>query len=417
MKIVHILPHVGGGVGSALESLIKYDDNFINRTIILLEKPIEKKNIIKLKSHGVSIINSDIYNLPIKLIKTFDIIHLDWWSHPLQFLILKELSDIQSRFVIWVHISGIFNPLIPNNLYKLGIPVIFSSKCSLNESTKKIIKNANCYYDVINSNADISKIKKISNNKNSFNLAYIGSQNFSKLHPHILKTISILPDRYKPINFYGNILIKEDLLRFNLVNDIILEGFKDKIEDFYNEIDILIYLLNPLHYGTSENALLEAMSAGIIPIVLNNECEKVIVQNNYNGIVINNISELKNALDKLYNSFSLRKKLSKNCFDYTKINYDIKITSQKFKDLYLNLFRNKKKKLKFNCYFSSRPSEWFKSVNHFDTNDNSQHKNYFYYSKFIFKEKSKSNINHFKLFFPEDKELRSIYKEIKKIYQ
>ncbi len=40
---------------------------------------------------------------------------------------------------------------------------------------------------------------------------------------------------------------------------------------------IFLYLLDPHHYGTAENALVEAMSLGVVPIVLANPCEQAIV--------------------------------------------------------------------------------------------------------------------------------------------
>ena len=416
MKIVHILPHLGGGVGTALESLIKYDDSYVKRTIILLEKPIEKKNIYKLKSKNVNFLNFDIQNLPKKLIEAFDIIHIDWWSHPLQFLLLKKLSNIKSRFLFWIHISGISNPLIPQKLYQLGIPVIFSSDCSIDSKTEKILKYYGCDYTTIKSNGDLSYIKKKSPKENQFKLAYIGSQNFSKLHPHILKTIAQLPDEYKPISFFGNTLLKNEVKKLRLQNDIIFKGFKENLHEYYDDIDILIYLLNPLHYGTSENSLLEAMSAGIIPIVLNNKCEKIIVKNNYSGIVIREISELKHALDKLINSYALRVKLSKNCSNYVKLNFDIKTTSLKFKNIYSSLIKKNKFKKNFNLYFSEKSSDWFKSVNTFENDNYNYSKKDLFFLKFFFKEKTKSNITHFETYFPHDKDLKIISNKIKKMF-
>ncbi len=48
---------------------------------------------------------------------------------------------------------------------------------------------------------------------------------------------------------------------------------------------IFLYLLDPHHYGTAENALVEAMSLGVVPIVLANPCEQAIVTHGVTGFV------------------------------------------------------------------------------------------------------------------------------------
>ena len=42
----------------------------------------------------------------------------------------------------------------------------------------------------------------------------------------------------------------------------------------FNKHKFLLYILNRNHYGSAENILIEAMSLGVIPIVLNNDVEK-----------------------------------------------------------------------------------------------------------------------------------------------
>ena len=56
--------------------------------------------------------------------------------------------------------------------------------------------------------------------------------------------------------------------------------------------DIFFYPLQRDHYGTAENALVEAMSLGLTPVVLNNPPEMAIVRDSETGFVAKSIEEI-----------------------------------------------------------------------------------------------------------------------------
>ena len=51
-------------------------------------------------------------------------------------------------------------------------------------------------------------------------------------------------------------------------------GYTTDVASELRAINVMAYLLNPQHYGTAENALLEAMTMGIVPVVLDNPAER-----------------------------------------------------------------------------------------------------------------------------------------------
>ena len=76
--------------------------------------------------------------------------------------------------------------------------------------------------------------------------------------------------------------------------------------------DLFFYPLQHDHYGTAENALIEAMSLGLVPVVLNNPAEMAIVRHGETGFVAHSIEECAALLQELLSSPDLREQLSRN---------------------------------------------------------------------------------------------------------
>jgi L-malate glycosyltransferase len=87
IKVLHITPHLGGGVGRALLSLctasVKNKDRNISHAVVCIE-PLEKDEFVReIQSLGISVlVNPSILDLQL-MIESTDVVQLEWWNHPL----------------------------------------------------------------------------------------------------------------------------------------------------------------------------------------------------------------------------------------------------------------------------------------------------------------------------------------------
>ena len=165
----------------------------------------------------------------------------------------------------------------------------------------------------------------------------------------------------------------------------------------------MLYFLKKDHYGTGENILIECMSAGVIPVVLNNPLERSIIKNNVNGIVLKCKKNLRRVLLKLKFNKKFRINLSKKCIKFANANFNIENQVKNFNFLYDKKLTQMKHNFNFTNILGSNPSKMF-----FSFLDNKRVE----VKKILFD--NKGGILHFKKVFNNDEGLLRIYERIVK---
>lgn len=424
MKILHLTPHLGGGVGRALAGLVKYSDQSIHREILCLEIPEKKSVLDEIENLGCFVHIAPSIEKTIKLISGADIIQIEWWNHPALIKFLVSISKIKMRLVIWSHVSGLFSPTIPKGLIKHSKSFVFTSASSLGIGyLKNLPKNEKDKLNVISSSGDFDNFKFIDRNPCSFNIGYIGTLSFSKLHPDYIEFIAGIEKEDFPVKLIGDISNKKSLLaqcNQRKLDDLIsFLGFVNPVSDLLPAIDVLAYILNPFHYGTNENALLEAMASGIVPIVLDNPSELKIVQDLQTGLVVKNPLEFKNAIIWLKKNPDEKRRISKQASKYVNEKFHPARSAESFKNIYKDVFCQNKTEINFESIFGHEPHQWFLSCQ--------LNKNYFLglsgkekisnYEKYGLLENSKGSVYHFYKFFPEDLALKKWTEKLNEDYK
>jgi glycosyltransferase involved in cell wall biosynthesis len=399
---------MGGGVGRILSNIAIYskNENEVEHIIITLE-PTKTNQFEKLcKENNINVFlaeNCDINNI----LNGADIVQLDWWHHPIisQFMI-NCLERVKCRLVVWSHISGCSYPnIFPEFVFSpeafvFTTPYSYENISWTHNEREQIIEKSSI---VVSSGIDIDKpVKKKSHF--GFNVGYIGFLSYNKMHPNFVKycenACNIPGIRFIVVGdkSYGKQLIKDVCKSKILRNKVIFTGYSLNVLEDLERFDVFGYPLNPNHYGTAENVLLEAMAAGIVPVVLNQCTEKYIVENMKTGLVVNNISEYVSALRWLYENPHQRHILGNNASEYIVKEYNIKSTIKKMNNVYGKVLNNNKKLHDFTSIFGETPYDWFLSCYKGDINN----------IKGIAFAETKGSVKHYLKYFIQDKKLKKI---------
>lgn len=372
MRIVHIASHLGGGVGKIISSICEYEGKFKNEyehKIILLEEPEKTQFINIAKSNGVEVIIKPSMEIIKENLVCADIVQVEWWHHPIMCEFLYNFPNIPVRLIIWSHISGCSYPFIKKIFLMNCNRFLFTSPYSLenhyleDEEVKKFLYERT---DIVYSSGGFKDVilKKHEDN-DTFNIGYVGTLNFSKLNPEFVRYCNEVNLPNAKFILVGDINNKNEILseeqekyineRFEFV------GYTNDVQSQLNRMDVFGYPLNSQHYGTTENALLEAMVTGVPPVVLNQCTEKYIVKHMETGIIVNNPIEYGEAIRYLYNNIDERIRLGSNARKYVIENYALKNTVYNLRKNYNLAMKNDKKLVSFKLVLGDTPAEWFLS--------------------------------------------------------
>lgn len=330
INILHITPHLGGGVGSVLLNFLSYvkNDGKYCHSIVTLDYANEKSK--KISNEVGFELFSDMHKNVTKLldlIKNVDIILIHFWNHPLlyDFLIRNELPE--SRVILWSHISG----FTPPNIFTqkaLSYPDKFVFTTPLSFNTKEVKEfEDKAKFEAVWSTGGIEHVKNIKPKPHKgFNIGYIGTLDYSKLHPDFLNICSKIdiPDvRFIVCGDEKHLDLKRQAQELGISDKFEFTGQVQDVSTYLKIFDVFGYPLNPQHYGTCDQVLQEALSAGVVPVALNNPMENYMLKNGEIGIIANSKDEYIFSIEKLYYNENLRQELSKKAKEYAISQYSL----------------------------------------------------------------------------------------------
>lgn len=323
-KILHITPHLGGGIGTVLLSWLK-DDRENNHSIATLDN-VNECAIKKCKDINIPLFSQLEPAKIVEKMENFDIIVIHFWNHPLLYKFLVESHFPASRIIFWAHISGAEPPYVFNKkLFNMCEKFIFTTPISQN------FVNTNDKFETIMSMGDIEKIKNIQKEPHKdFIAGYIGTVDYAKMHGEYVKTLS--KTNADKIIIVGGDSEKE--ISKNCDDRFIFTGKLQDVTPVLKQLDVFAYLLSPKHYGTAEQVIQEAMACGIVPVVLSNACEKTLVKHNQTGLVANDLDEYVNYINLLKTDIGLRNKLSQNAKRYANENFSLRNLTKKWNNVF-----------------------------------------------------------------------------------
>jgi glycosyltransferase involved in cell wall biosynthesis len=422
---------MGGGVGKILSGIAKHaavNGDEYQHKILMLEKPEKNQFVDICIKNDIDIhVSSDLLQIQ-RLIKDADMVQLEWWHHPKMCEFLFNFPSIPMKLIIWSHVSGCNYPVLPFAFIKIPHKFMFTSYYSLENpywsNAQKQYVTKNCV--VINSSGDFNNVENISiAQRDTFNIGYVGTLNYSKLHPDFVSYCASIDIPNSCFIIVGDNenqkIIEKEAENRGILDKFEFVGFTNDVNKELSRFDVFAYPLNPEHFGTTENALLEAMAAGIPVVALNQCAEKYLIQHMETGLLADNLDHCAELVKYLYNNPDERKRIGENAKEYIHSNYSLKNNIFKMKNIYEEVMSVNTKIFQFDDVFGNETYQWFlsclgpdrqlfeDSINPEFIKDKEKYlqvKNKIQNCKHILKERNKSSIKQFSRYFKYDKKLQ-----------
>ena len=349
MKILHLTPHLGGGVGEVIRSYLKYaqKDEEIKHSIAVLEDiNIESKKILKE-------INIDFFEHAYQdkeildaLIKDQDIVLIHWWNHPLLQEFIMNSTLPPNRSVIWSHISGnqapnVFNPFI------LQYPDTFIFTTPLSSTQPSVISsktqtNTKTIWSTVGSELLYSKYKDLINHseKKSNAIGYIGNLDSTKLSPKIddiLKHKKLVEKKFVFVGpsteHFINLISRHSKIDIKVTNYVP----EDVKFEYLNDFSIFAYPLAMEHYGTCDQALQEAMVFKKPIVAFTNPMESHMIRHRITGLLADDVNSYVDMAMELLTDQKISIQLGEAAHEYALENFSMKSMYESWKSVFEQL--------------------------------------------------------------------------------
>jgi len=418
IRVLHITPHMGGGVGRVLSGFASQTkkSNAYEHHYICLEQPEKRQFIDLFIDAGCHIIIAPTDDDLIAAVKTADIVQIEFWNHPILIHLLATVALPAMRTVFWCHSSGLHFPALSVALFEKAHRFVFTSACSYESKEMRALSIHNSEKLAMISSGgglDLLPVADRSISHKPLKAGYVGSLNFSKLHPDYVSLLLAAASPDFKVHLIGDETNREILEKQcrELGQPELLDfcGYSKNVLEELNKLDLFIYLLNPTHYGTAEIALLEAMAMGVVPIVMDNSCESHIVEHGVTGFIVHNAEELADVVGWLSSHDKERIEMAQEAASAVRKKYTYQRMEDEFNALYDGLLSTEKRPIDFISVFGDRPADWFKSfVRDAECFSDDGHiqlpQGYIRHAMY---EHSKGSVFHFQSYFKDDQLLNS----------
>lgn len=321
MKILHITPHFGGGVGTVIIDWIKADKKN-DHTVFCLDY-INNKVKNEMALHPLLIKQISVTDVKVYEWDDYDVVLVHFWDHPLLDQLFEKATP-PCRLIFWCHKNY---ELLD---YYLKYPDLLIGTAPCQHQLKDHIWSTR--------NMKIFDVDCSNKRKDCFRVGFVGSQ--KKISDNFLTAVAMLPD--VEFVFIG---MEQTRIMATFMNIVTIEEITDdrELAKHYNSFSVFGYPLSRDHYGTCEQVIGEAMRSGCVPVVLNNECETNIISNGNTGYIANSIEDYVTFIKILRDYPEIRENMSYQAWMYSTSIYDHGNMMNEWNDVFINMMRRKKR--------------------------------------------------------------------------
>ena len=358
IKLLHLFQELSpGGALRAGLAIAKYSSNiggYQHRFMRIDPGPPNAAGVELVRQQGFeAVIPIDDAQINAQ-IEAADIVHFHWWNSPEMNLFLRRPLPA-ARMIGWFHVGGHVAPqvILPEHIAYFDRAVACSPHTALAPAFMQLapLERIN-RTTMIYGPADFERLIGIEPKAHTgFNVGYIGTVDFLKMHPDFVELHSGLniPGLKVIVCGHGGALqtLQEQIAAQRLEHIFEIRGQVDDIRSVLEICDVYGYPLCPQTYAASELTLQEAMYAGIPPVVFPYGGVRELVIDNFTGLVVRSTAEYRSAIEHLYRDLADRKRISNNARNYAQQIFGAENAAIKFDALYQELVAQPKHQHRF----------------------------------------------------------------------
>lgn len=431
VNILHITAHLGGGVGRALSSIVSFEKR---RTplhvhkLILLEDPEKRQFVEVCIGAGVEVLLKPAPEAIAREMAAADVVVLHWWHHPEMAKLLASFPQVPVRLVLWSHVNGCNYPCLPYKFVALPHRVFFTSPFSLENPAwseaqrARVRANSSVVYGLGELEFSSRPRKRPGGD---FVVGYVGTLSDSKIHPKFAEYCYAVSQKVPAVRFvmvgdvsHGNAILRR-ARAYRIDARMTFTGYSSQILDELAKFDVFGYPLNPKHFGTTENVLLEAMAFGLPVVALNHNAEKYIVREHKKvGLLADSVHHYAESMKYLYDHPGERERIGDNAREYVRGHFTFEKNVELMRAELQKILALPRRKFCFSEVFGAAPRDWFlaslgedrpvfeMSLETKPASGRDEIERRIRCASPILREKTKSSVSHFAKSFPGDRELR-----------
>ena len=346
-EILHLTQSLsGGGAARELVYLAAYSSQSMayQHRIVTLH-PSTRRGLQLADAYQVQVIETPTTTRLHEEIHSADILQVHWWNNP-------EISHFlhtqfpKTRLIIRYHVAGEIPPhkILPQHFQIADANIISFDKLSLLAEFSGEWKKDRTYR--ILHGTDFNRINKVHLKPHKgFNVGYIGTVSYLKMHPDYLKMSAAIDIRDVKFIICGQVE-EPELLRFaqgqNQDGKFDFRGYVEDIAAVISEMDVFGYPLCPQTYASTDLVLQEVMHAGIPAVVFPYGGLTQTVKDGFNGIIVQNADEYKKAIEYLYRKPEERARMGANAKKHIRRHFGIQNTVKQYHEIYQKLLQQPK---------------------------------------------------------------------------
>lgn len=338
MNILHITAHLGGGAGKAISGMaIQGQRDFPDEhRILLLQQPEKNGYVRQCLEHQVAV---QVWEGETGVLKWADVIVVSWWDHPAMAGFLRSFSGQSNPILLWSHVNGCHYPFFTFRFAKAFDRILFTSPYSFQNPTwakserQEIKELADVVFGMGQFDAQEMVPKTDYSLNDHFVIGYAGTLNYGKLHPAFVEFCKEVCVRIPHARFVmagdRDVRLERDIQAVGLADRFAFPGFVADVPALMRTFDVFGYPLNPEHYGTTENVLLEAMACGVPPVVLRQNVEQFIVPQ-AEEYLADDLKQYARRIEYLWRNQDRRAMLGCKARTHVLAQYDVKKNTARF---------------------------------------------------------------------------------------